>query len=134
MRLACAGHPPPFLLRGDEPPQPIGRPGALLGAFDDADYSDDIVELEAGDVLVLYTDGVTDTRGETDRFGQERLAEALTGLCGLDAEQVADAPRRGGARVPGRPAARRRGGAGPALRRPRRRPTAPNAGTQAAVA
>jgi serine phosphatase RsbU (regulator of sigma subunit) len=89
VRLACAGHPPAFLLRGDEPPQPIGRPGALLGAFDDADYSDDIVELEAGDVLVLYTDGVTDTRGETDRFGQERLADVLTGLRGLDAEQVA---------------------------------------------
>ena len=33
--------------------------------------------LERGDVLVLYTDGVLDTVGEGDRFGEQRLREAL---------------------------------------------------------
>ncbi len=89
VRVACAGHPPPYLLRGDEPPRPAGSPGALLGAFDDATYTDEIVDLEPGDVLVLYTDGVTDTRGEHDRFGQERLHEALCGLGGASAEEIA---------------------------------------------
>jgi GAF domain-containing protein len=90
IRIASAGHPPPYLLRGDEPPRPAGAPGPLLGAFEDAEYADEVVELEPHDTLVLYTDGVTDTRGTTERFGQERLVEALTGLSGRSAEEIAE--------------------------------------------
>jgi serine phosphatase RsbU (regulator of sigma subunit) len=35
--------------------------------------------VEPGDVLVLYTDGVTDSRGHDDRFGEDRLRDALMG-------------------------------------------------------
>ncbi len=89
VRIACAGHPPPYLLRGDEPPRPAGAPGALLGAFEESQYVDHVVELEPHDTLVLYTDGVTDTRGADERFGQDRLVEALTGLAGSSAEDIA---------------------------------------------
>jgi GAF domain-containing protein len=89
VRITCAGHPPPYLLRRDEPPRLAGEPGALLGAFEDAEYVDQVLELEPHDTLVLYTDGVTDTRGARERFGQERLVEALTGVAGLGPEEIA---------------------------------------------
>ena len=40
--------------------------------------------LEPGDVLVLYTDGVIDTRGAHERFGEERLLETLRHATGAD--------------------------------------------------
>jgi PAS domain S-box-containing protein len=90
VRLACAGHPPAYVLRGDErAPRAAGRPGTLLGAFNGVTYHDEVIDLEPGDVLVLYTDGVTDTRGTYERFGQERLEHTLTGLHGSTAEAVA---------------------------------------------
>jgi serine phosphatase RsbU (regulator of sigma subunit) len=89
VRLACAGHPPAYVLHGEQTPRAAGRPGTLLGAFDGVTYDDDVIDLEPGDVLVLYTDGVTDTRGTHERFGQERLEHALSGLHGSTAEEVA---------------------------------------------
>ena len=52
----------------------------MLGAWTDSHWSADRVELRAGDVLVLYSDGVTDTVGADGRFGEERLLEALRGV------------------------------------------------------
>jgi serine phosphatase RsbU (regulator of sigma subunit) len=54
----------------------------FLGAYEHGRWTAVTVELEAGDELVLYTDGVIDTVGEQDRFGEERLAEALAGSTG----------------------------------------------------
>jgi serine/threonine protein phosphatase PrpC len=48
------------------------------------------VELEAGDLLVLYTDGVTDAMGEDERFGEQRLREALARHDGEAGERLAD--------------------------------------------
>jgi phosphoserine phosphatase RsbU/P len=56
----------------------LGAFGTILGATRDAVLSDVALHLAPGDVLVLYTDGVTDTRGEHERFGARRL-EALVG-------------------------------------------------------
>ena len=51
----------------------------VLGVTEDADYREDVVQLETGDCLVLYTDGVLDAASATERFGEERLLDALTG-------------------------------------------------------
>jgi serine phosphatase RsbU (regulator of sigma subunit) len=76
--LVCAGHPLPYLIRGGEP-RPVGRTGPLLGAFDHGHWLAASLEIEPGDVLVLYTDGVLDARGPDDRFGEDRLAATLAG-------------------------------------------------------
>jgi putative methionine-R-sulfoxide reductase with GAF domain len=76
--IVCAGHPLPLLVRGGAV-QPVGRVGALLGAFDDGHWLPVPVELVAGDVLVLYTDGVIDARGDDGRFGEGRLERTLAG-------------------------------------------------------
>jgi PAS domain S-box-containing protein len=76
--LVCAGHPLPYLIRGGEV-RAVGRTGPLLGAFEHGHWLAAGIDLEAGDVLVLYTDGVLDAKGPGDRFGEERLEQALRG-------------------------------------------------------
>ena len=88
--LACGGHPPPFLVSAAGGAETIGTHGPLLGAFDGGDWEDSHFVVGAGDALVFYTDGVTDTRGEDgDVFGEERLSELLEGSVALDADEVA---------------------------------------------
>ena len=75
--ILCGGHPLPFLVRDGQATQ-VGRTGPMPGAFDGVAWEPVTVPLQAGDVLVLYTDGVIDTVGEHERFGEGRLQEVLT--------------------------------------------------------
>jgi phosphoserine phosphatase RsbU/P len=86
--VACGGHPSPLLLAGGRV-EPVGGSGPLLGAFDDGAWTEQRVALAPGQSLVLYTDGVTDTRGDAGRFGSERLAALLAEADGLAADAVA---------------------------------------------
>ncbi len=61
----------------------------LLGFDERGGWETRTVRLEPGDLLVLYTDGVIDTYGETERFGEGRLAAALR-----DSSDATDAVRR----------------------------------------
>ncbi len=89
LRVACGGHPPPLLL-GDGEPREAGEPGSLLGAFDTGTWIEQEVVLREGQSLVLFTDGVTDARGPGgERFGGERLKDALRGARGLGADDIA---------------------------------------------
>lgn len=73
-----AGHNPPLLLRADGSSQLLSHGGLPLGAFDDSRYSESVVEFRAGDVLVLYTDGVVEARDARDElFGLERLEQVV---------------------------------------------------------
>lgn len=81
--VLCGGHPLPFLVRGGQAVQ-VGRTGPMPGAFAGVSWNPVTVPLQAGDVLVLYTDGVLDTVGEDERFGETRLQEVLDGATGAD--------------------------------------------------
>lgn len=85
--LATGGHPPPLLLRGGVV-RPLGDPGTMVGAFDGERWPTASVPLYAGDVLVFYTDGVLDAVGEHDRFGEQRLREAVEAVAGRGAADV----------------------------------------------
>jgi serine phosphatase RsbU (regulator of sigma subunit) len=78
-RVVLAGHPPVLLLREGEV-LPLGNPGPLPGAFVDVEWAATQIDLEPGDVIVLRTDGVTDTVGADGRLGEDRLRAALSGL------------------------------------------------------
>jgi sigma-B regulation protein RsbU (phosphoserine phosphatase) len=52
----------------------------MLGAFPVDDWQRTTVEVEPGDVLVLYTDGVFDAVGQDGRFGEDRLQRTVTGI------------------------------------------------------
>jgi PAS domain S-box-containing protein len=87
--LALGGHPPPYLL-GAEGVRAVGTPGPLLGAFDTGDWEERHVTVGAGEALVLYTDGVTDTRGaDGGVFGHDRLEAVLRRAAGYDADEIA---------------------------------------------
>ncbi len=87
--LACAGHPPPLLVRTDGTVREVGRSGLLLGIVADLDLEDERVELKRGDVLVLYTDGVVEAHGQTaEPFGEERLHRVLSEAAGQPAEAI----------------------------------------------
>jgi serine phosphatase RsbU (regulator of sigma subunit)/PAS domain-containing protein len=87
--VACGGHPAPFRLY-EGGAELVAAAGPLLGAFEAGRWPETVVRLAAGESLVLYTDGVTDTRGATERFGSERLAEVLAGATGLEPDEVAN--------------------------------------------
>jgi PAS domain S-box-containing protein len=59
LELAIAGHPPPLILRLDQPCAEWGSAGPLIG-FENARFSSEELALEPGELLVLYTDGLTD--------------------------------------------------------------------------
>lgn len=77
-KLVLAGHPPAFHVRGGDP-EPVGVFAPFLGAYERGEWTPVTVSLAPGDQLVLYTDGVIDTVGDRERFGEERLAETLRG-------------------------------------------------------
>jgi serine phosphatase RsbU (regulator of sigma subunit) len=74
--IANCGHPKPLLVR-DGRVDELGDAGTMAGAFDGETWETASVELRAGDALVLYTDGVLDTVGAAERFGEARLLETL---------------------------------------------------------
>jgi serine phosphatase RsbU (regulator of sigma subunit) len=69
--------------------RPVGRTGTLLGAFAEGCWSVSELLIGEGDALVLYTDGVTDTRGPEGRFGTERLEALLREVGPRDADVIA---------------------------------------------
>ena len=77
--LVCAGHPLP-LLASDGQVRQVGAFSPMLGAQRVEDWSRRTVELDPGDVLVLYTDGVFDAVGKTERFGEDRLQRTVAGV------------------------------------------------------
>ena len=75
---SSGGHNPPVLRRRDGSIELLEQGGLPLGAFDFGDYPEAEIALGPGDVLLLYTDGVTESRSVDDEeFGVERVAETL---------------------------------------------------------
>ncbi|GAB4247712.1 MAG: hypothetical protein Kow00129_08280 [Thermoleophilia bacterium] len=77
---ASAGHPPPAL-KGKGDVIDFLDPGSLpLGVTQDTVYRRQTQSLKSGDVLLLYTDGLTEARKNGEFFGEGRLAATLAGL------------------------------------------------------
>ncbi|MEN3343320.1 MAG: hypothetical protein V7644_2724 [Actinomycetota bacterium] len=88
---AGAGHPPPRLLAADGTVQSIDARGLILGVAEGQRYEEVHATLERGGCLVLYTDGVIESRREGDQFGIERLDALLASERGLTPEELARA-------------------------------------------
>jgi sigma-B regulation protein RsbU (phosphoserine phosphatase) len=77
-RYTNAGHNPPLLLRAGGEVEWLDVGGMILGAFPNQDYEETEVDLGPGDLLVLYTDGLTEALSpEGEEFGEERLVAAV---------------------------------------------------------
>jgi serine phosphatase RsbU (regulator of sigma subunit) len=75
--LANAGLTPPLVRRRDGRHEELTGGGILLGVSGEARYQDLCVELGAGDVAVIYTDGLTEAQAGTELFGIERVRQVL---------------------------------------------------------
>ena len=74
MTVASGGHPLPLVLRTAGESREAGVPGTLLGVVADPELTDASVDLEPGDSIVLYTDGVTEARAPQRVYGAVDLA------------------------------------------------------------
>ncbi len=90
LRYARAGHEPPILLRGDtSATQILNAPGTLLGILPEVSLEEEEVPLEPGDLLVLYTDGLTEAANpEGDFFGRSRLEKLIASANRLTLEAL----------------------------------------------
>jgi serine phosphatase RsbU (regulator of sigma subunit) len=95
--VARAGHPAPVIVREGRAEELAGGLGPLLGMDAAAAYSEATVRLQAGDQLLLYTDGVTEARRAGELFGQARLRAALEAAAEpspqASCDRIADAMR-----------------------------------------
>ncbi|HYO39450.1 MAG TPA: SpoIIE family protein phosphatase [Nocardioidaceae bacterium] len=82
--LSSGGHPLALHRGQGGAVLPVGQAGSLVGVLEVVDTHDHVVELAPGDVLVLYTDGVTEGRRGREFFGDERLRRSV--------QQHADSP------------------------------------------
>jgi serine phosphatase RsbU (regulator of sigma subunit) len=91
VELACGGHPLPLVVRPDGLVEPVGRLGTLLGTDIEPQLTDVTIELAEGDVLLLYTDGVTEVRRRRrEVFGLAELRALLSRCGGLPPDAGAD--------------------------------------------
>ena len=85
------GHNPAYILRGKNGElERLGRfPNLVVGGFEDFSYKSESAQLDSGDSLFLYTDGITEAFDAKDEaFGDERLEDSLVELYHDDAKTI----------------------------------------------
>ena len=93
---ANAGHNPPMLIDIDGTAHFEERGGVPLGMFRDSRYYEYYATIAPGQILVLYTDGVTEaTNPSGEEYGRDRLAEAVQNARDLPAREMIDVLHRG---------------------------------------
>ena len=90
--LSLGGHPQPFLRSADGGVRAVGQPGSAVGLLDrGGQWSDEHLTLAAGNILVLYTDGLTDVRHpSTGELAGDLIAQVLASSAAKEAESLAD--------------------------------------------
>lgn len=88
---SSGGHEYPFLLHADDGFDRLKTGGLPLGVMDNQEYREESVQLEPGDKLVIFSDGIIDSRNEEDeRFGEGRLKQILLDENKNTGEQLMD--------------------------------------------
>jgi len=88
IKLLNAGHFPPLLMRGSQITE-LPNGGPAFGIMNDAEYKEQSITLESGDVLVTFSDGLTEACNERgDFFGEDRLKIKLAKAAGFPAALI----------------------------------------------
>lgn len=89
LSYANAGHNPPLLIDGEGNARYIDSGEQPLGMFEDTRYHEYYHVFQPGEILLLYTDGVTEATDSNDQeFGRDRLAEAVKSYAHLKASEL----------------------------------------------
>jgi serine phosphatase RsbU (regulator of sigma subunit)/PAS domain-containing protein len=92
--MASGGHPLPFVLRSDGSVEQPGQPGTLLGILPEIRIHEERIVLRPGDGIVMWTDGISDRRGDGELFGEQRLRALLESVGRGSPREIADAVER----------------------------------------
>jgi sigma-B regulation protein RsbU (phosphoserine phosphatase) len=86
-----AGHNFPILCRKDQSYSMLRTGGVIVGLLEDAEYESDVVAMKPGDLMILYTDGVTEALNSSEEeYGESRLIEASMAVAQLPAQSIID--------------------------------------------
>ncbi|MFN1835649.1 GAF domain-containing SpoIIE family protein phosphatase [Balneola sp. MJW-20] len=89
LEYANGGHDAPLLYRKNDPVKELNATGLLLGVMPESDYTIGRIELEPGDLLALYTDGITEAMDKAgNEYGFDRLKTQLSGMAHESAETI----------------------------------------------
>jgi serine phosphatase RsbU (regulator of sigma subunit) len=84
-----AGHNPALVIRASGEVEALDAQGTVLGILPDLPYDEFPLQINPGDMVAIYSDGVTEATGEDgSEFGQERLAELLAARRGESAQEI----------------------------------------------
>ncbi len=92
MRYINAGHNAPLVYSREQNDfRSLHDGGPVLGLFQDVTFNEGLARLDSGDVLVAYTDGVTEAENALEEeFGEERLRAAIEAVSGGSAKEIMD--------------------------------------------
>ena len=106
--LASAGHPTPFIVRASAVERPLLLAEAAIGVELGAaltPYPTETIDLERGDIVVLFTDGITELRNEDGEFFEDEIADLLAGRHDTPAAEIVADLATAGAAFSARPPA-----------------------------
>jgi sigma-B regulation protein RsbU (phosphoserine phosphatase) len=84
------GHLPPILISEDGSSQLLDCGGTVVGLFDNLSFPEATVQLHPGDVLVAYSDGITEPENDYGEFGEERLIQLVRANRHLPLERITE--------------------------------------------
>jgi serine phosphatase RsbU (regulator of sigma subunit) len=88
--VSCGGHPPALLRRAGGAVEELGSLGTLLGLVRDPQLEDQHAEMQPGDMLVLYTDGITEARAPQRVLSEEDLRAALSAMTADSCQRIVE--------------------------------------------
>lgn len=77
LTYSCGGQLPPLILRTDNSVTQLGCGGTVVGLLEGAMYEQGVEDMHAGDILIAYSDGVTEPENDFGEFGEDRLIEVI---------------------------------------------------------
>jgi serine phosphatase RsbU (regulator of sigma subunit) len=108
LELATAGHPAPFVVRPGQVERPLVLTAPAIGVDPEValgPYPSEVIELESGDLVVFFTDGITELRDARGTFFEDAIPDLLAGLHDRPAAEVVTALLDGGSRFAAQPPA-----------------------------
>ncbi|MBN2432081.1 MAG: SpoIIE family protein phosphatase [Acidobacteria bacterium] len=91
LQFCNAGHEAPFLFRADGSMHRMSDGGTILGAFPETSFETKELEMQTGDLIVIFTDGLTDAiNADGEEYGEKRLTKLLTELRHEEPEIILD--------------------------------------------
>lgn len=91
LHYSNAGHNHPYLFSGDGEPRQLATGGTVLGFLEDFNYEEETLSIHPADVLLIYSDGVTEAMNESEEeFGEERLTSIVQDSLDLSSSNIVD--------------------------------------------